>query len=190
MLKFAELIKQKNKTLTNQPTIYTKKTRKQTTNKWTLHKSITLQVGQWVVLRVQTLLSWSLKQNKTAAIKTTPPTIFAKRQTQSSKKWACANQLKHKWIPNSYQRRLLPGKYFPTIRMMRFPALSKPWRRKNWRNSRSEKSSSGANCWEQSCHSSDSLSWFVKKGRASTPRSEANTKTEKSSDCEVAMAFF
>lgn len=94
---------------------------------------------------------------------------------------------------NSVLRRL-PGKYFPTTRKMRLPARSEPWRRKNWRNSRSEKSSSGHRYWEQSCQSSasssistasdcdSSLCWFVRKGRASMPRSDANTKTEKSSD--------
>lgn len=87
----------------------------------------------------------------------------------------------------------LPGKYFPTMRKMRFPDLSQPWREKNWRKSRSEKSSSEERCWAQSCHcSSGSCSSWIsdKKGVASTPKSEANTSTENSSEDEPLILYF
>lgn len=81
---------------------------------------------------------------------------------------------------------------------MRFPDLSEPWRQKNWRESRSEKSSSGERYWAQSCHCSCSCSsisvscCFDKKGRASIPKSDANTITERSSDGghELPIFFF
>lgn len=77
----------------------------------------------------------------------------------------------------------VPGKYLPTMRRMRLEFLSEPWRRRNCNWSRSEKSSSGERYWEQSCQFSSSCCWSCsRKGRASTPRSDASTTTEKSSD--------